>query len=73
MLNQLKVARAPGLCKQSTEGSLIALIGLCFPPSEQTAAHIWFSQNGQIISYSSFACLTLGSMLSAFNETLALQ
>lgn len=26
MLNQLKVAGAPGLCKQSAEGSLMALI-----------------------------------------------
>lgn len=71
MLNQLKVARGPRLCKQSSEGSLIVLIRKA--PSKQTAARIWSSQNGQIISYSGFACLTLGRMLSAFNETLALQ
>lgn len=74
MLNQLKVAWAPGLCKQSAEGSLIALMRRAVFSSEQTqcCSHM-VPKNSQIISSSTFACLPLESMVSVFNETIPLQ
>lgn len=73
MRNQLKVARAPRLCKQSAEGSLIVLIRR-LSCSERTDcfSHMVLPKWPNYFN-SSLNCLTLGSMLSAFNETLALQ
>lgn len=57
------------LCKQSTEGSLIDINQKgAVTLYKQSAAHIWPSQNVQIIFYSSFTCLTLVKALSTYNE-----
>lgn len=74
MLNQLKVAQAPGLCQQTAKGSLIALRRRAVLSSARTdcCSHVVLLKWPNLF-YSVFACLTLGSMVSAFNETLALQ